>query len=192
MMSPWPLTLVLLLCLPLLLTVAYRLLPWRVMPARRPRLALLPKYRADIIVPRKLLASRWPAKALAAVLARHGFTPVGACNFPLHLRRGHAFGDGSVRLLALRLQIDAPRSGSSRCRFRLAARWLTMLDAGELWAVLDGVRGELQRPAEPCWRRGAVAGDGEQIRIVDGDEATRWLASSYCSRDMVVVVTLQP
>lgn len=175
-MSVWSLTAALLVGMPLLLAVAYRLLPWRAMPAQRPHLALFPKYRADIILPRPLLASRRPAEQLLALLAGHGFTPVGESDFPLGLQRGCAFGDGSVRLLPLRLYIDEPRSGSSRCRFRLAARWLVALDTGDLWATLDNIRQELQAPAAPCWRPGTVTADAAMIRIVDGEDGERWLA----------------
>ena len=98
-------------------TVIHRVLPFRALKARKPRLAFFPKYVARVT---KSLAE------LELTLERLEFKKTGDCIY----ERGKVYGDFSAKSIKIRVVLD-----KANAAVRVSASWMVFFDTGDLWLI---------------------------------------------------------
>jgi hypothetical protein len=104
------------------LTTAYKLIPYREIRDRKPRISFFSKFR-------KIIRLKINNNKLQSKLGSIGFKKVGTMNGYLQFYRGSSLGDFSVKLLKVKLQLNA--CGNDLSEFTLEAGWIAVFDTGD-------------------------------------------------------------
>ncbi|NQT40024.1 MAG: hypothetical protein HQ581_21200 [Planctomycetes bacterium] len=122
-----------------LITLFYKLIPYRRPREKKPLLALFPKYHSEV---------DWgePEIGLAEIeerLAEFGFRKFKTRNGMTFFQRGHLLGDFSIKIVKLKCGISEPENGKST--ITLEASWVAGFDTGDLWVFLSELKQKLKR-----------------------------------------------
>lgn len=119
----------------IILTLVYRVLPYRLASDKKPSIALLPKYKKHIST--SLMHSDLEGK-----LAQYGFKKLGSKNDTIYFTRGALLGDFSVKLMKIKLGVTPLEP--YKFEITLQAGWLVAFDTGDFWTFIT----ELSRKLE--------------------------------------------
>lgn len=135
-MSDWTWAIVIAVAVLLAVTLIYRIRPYAVLPERKPRFAVLPKYQA------KWDLDGMTLEELESRLKACGYQKTKERENAIVFERGSVAGDFSVRALKSKLTVSKPFEVSTLAT--LEAAWIVAFDTGDFFERF----GELKQKVE--------------------------------------------
>lgn len=168
------------------LFILYRVIPFRSLNDNRPRYSFFPKYRTEVILPASIISSDNPVAELESFMASFGFKLSKRKYFNFVFRRGHFWGDISLRFLGLTLKLNQLPGPGNRFEMTLETSIMLVIDSGDLWQLLSDIKSGMEYSSRPIWKRGRVDLNNEYIKIVN-PENDQWLACVANIKNEIVV-----
>ncbi len=111
----------------ILITVLYKLIPFRETGERKPHLAILPKYK-------KRITHALSRQQIEQKLTELGFKKLDENDSTLKFSRGSILGDISIKLT--RVDVGLQIISSSELEVTVQAGWLAAVDTGDHWSFI--------------------------------------------------------
>lgn len=121
-----------------IVTLLYKLLPYRPLGDKKPFVSLLPKYKTYVSLPDSLSEST----TLSQELAKYGFTIKSQTDEVVTYTRGHMLGDISIKLTKIDLKVSKPIANQSE--FTIEAAWVVAFDTGDFWKFLRELKEKIE------------------------------------------------
>mgnify|MGYP000073368739 CR=1 FL=1 len=119
----------------LVITVVYKLMPYRAVSGKKPFFTLLPKYRKEV-------DTSLNSDQLDRKLAQYGFKKNMSDGSTDYYTRGSLIGDFSVNLMKVRLGVSKQENGKSE--LTLEASWVVAFDTGDFWSFISELGHKLE------------------------------------------------
>jgi hypothetical protein len=135
-MNEWLWTIVTAVAVVLVISLIYRIRPYRELPDRKPHIAVLPKYQA------KLNLAGMTVDELESRLNKCGYQKNKESDNAIVFSRGSVTGDLSVEALKSKFTVAKPFAESTQAT--LEAAWMVAFDTGDFFRLF----GELKERIE--------------------------------------------
>ena len=117
------------------MTVSYKLAPYREANGNRPLFVLLPKYR-------KLIQHTKSSEELEGELSRFGFNKVRQADDVTYYTRGSVLGDFSINLA--KVNVALREVAPHQHELTVQAGWVAAFDTGDHWQFITELGRELE------------------------------------------------
>jgi hypothetical protein len=120
----------------LILSLLYKILPYRALGTKKPAIALLPKYK-------HLLEHEISRQQLEKELANYGFRKTDEEGNRAKFTRGSVLGDFSINLA--KVNVGVIEHAQNRHELTVEAGWMVAFDTGDHWKFLTELCDKLRK-----------------------------------------------